>query len=246
MNDNLTLSFSRRATRLFTADKRGHLIGILAVLVPFWGVGLIGGSLGTDTEFASGLVITLAYLLAIVIATAVLKSQGSGWREIGLARPKSWPKTILMALGALLAVIAATIVFQIILMNIPGLALQPSDQSDYNPLTGNLPLFLALVVAAWTSVAFGEEMLFRAFLTTSLAGALGNVKARWALALAGSSLLFGLAHYDWSLAGVIDTFIMGFVLGFIYLRSGRNLWITIIAHALANTLKFSLLYAGVV
>jgi hypothetical protein len=246
MNDNFALSISQGATRLLNSDKRGHLIGILAVFVPFAIVGLIGGALGTDTSFASALVITLAYMLAIAIATAVLKSQGSGWRDLGLARPKSWPKTIFMALGAMLAVIAAMLVFQIILMNIPGLALQPSDQSDYNPLTGNLPMFLAAVAAAWTSVAFGEEMLFRAFLTVSLAGALGDRKARWALALAGSSLLFGLAHYDWGPAGMIDTAIMGLVLGLIYLRSGRNLWITIIAHGLINTLKFSLVYAGAV
>jgi membrane protease YdiL (CAAX protease family) len=246
MNNNFALSISQGATRLLNSDKSGHLIGILAVFAPFVIVVLIGGSLGTDTSFASGLVITLAYLLAIVIGTAVLKSQGSGWQELGLARPESWPKTIVMALGAALAMIAVTIVFQIIVMNIPGLALQPSDQSDYNPLTGNLPMFLVLVAAAWTSVAFGEEMLFRAFLTVSLAGALGDLKARWALALAGSSLLFGLGHYDWGLAGIIDTAIMGFVLGLIYLRSGRNLWITIIAHGLLNTLKFSLVYAGAV
>jgi membrane protease YdiL (CAAX protease family) len=244
MNDNFALSISQGATRLLNSDKRGHLIGILAVFVPFVSVALIGGSLGADTSFASSLVITLAYLLAIVIATAVLKSQGSGWQELGLARPKSWPKTIVKGLGALLAMIAVIIVFQIILMNIPGLALQPSDQSDYNALTGNLPMFLVLVAAAWTSVAFGEEMLFRAFLTVSLAGALGDRKARWALALAGSSLLFGLAHYDWGPAGMIDTAIMGLVLGLIYLRSGRNLWVTIIAHGLLNTLKFSLVYAG--
>jgi len=246
MNDNLVLSISQRATRLFKPNRSGYFLGILAVFVPLFIVAEIGSSLGTDASFATGLVITLAYLLAIVIATAVLKQQGSGWKELGLARPKSWPKTILMALGAMLVMIALFIVIQIILMNIPGLALQPSDQSDYNPLTGNLPMFLVLVTAAWTSVAFGEEMLFRAFLTVSLAGALGDFKARWALALAGSSLLFGLAHYDWGLAGVIDTAITGFVLGLIYLRSGRNLWITIIAHALLNTLKFSLIFAGVV
>ena len=92
---------------------------------------------------------------------------------------------------------------------------------------------------------FGEEMLFRAFLIVGLAGLFGNLKAKWALALVGSSLLFGLAHYDWGPAGIIDTTIMGLVLGSIYLRSGGNLWITIIAHGLINTLKFSLIYAGV-
>jgi membrane protease YdiL (CAAX protease family) len=244
MNDNFALSISQGVARLLNSDKRGHLIGILAVFVPFVGLGLIGEALGTDTSFASGLVITLTYLLVLVIATAVLKSQGSGWQELGLARPRSWPKTLVMALGAMVAFVAATILVQIILMNIPGLALQPSDQSDYNPLAGNLPMFLILVAAAWTSVAFGEEMIFRAFLTISLAGAFGELKARWALALAGSSLAFGLAHFSWGLAGMFETFIMGFVLGFIYLRSGRNLWITIIAHGLANTIKFSLIYAG--
>jgi membrane protease YdiL (CAAX protease family) len=222
------------------------LFGILAVFVPFTTVALIGGSLGTDTSFASGLVITLAYLLGVLIATVVLKSQGSGWPELGLARPKSWRKTIAIALGALLALAAVLIGFQLIRMNIPGLAVQPSDQSDYSPMTGNLPMFLVMVVAAWTTVVFGEEMLFRAFLTVSLAGALGNVKARWALALVGSSLLFGLAHYDWGPLGMIETATAGLIFGFIYLRSGRNLWAPIIAHALANTIKFTLIYAGVV
>lgn len=245
MNDNFALSISQRATGLFNSGKRGHLIGILAVFVPTVGVALIGESLGTDTSFASGLVITLAYLLGVVIATIVLKSQGSGWRELGLARPRSWPKTIVMALGALLVLAVVFIGFQLIWTNIPGAAIQPSDQSDYNPMTGNLPLFLVMVVAAWTTVVFGEEMLFRAFLIVSLAGALGNVKARWALALAGSSLMFGLAHFSWGLAGMIETATMGLVVGFIYLRTGRNLWVPIIAHALANTIKFSLFFAGV-
>jgi membrane protease YdiL (CAAX protease family) len=246
MNDNFTLFTTQGATRLLNSDKRSYLIGILAVSIPFFTVGMIGESLGTDTSFASGLVITLAYLLAIVIATAVLKWQGSGWQELGLARPKSWPKTIAMALGTLLALFAVMIIVQTILLNMPGLALQPSDQSDYNPMTGNLPMFLAMVAAAWTTVVFGEEMLFRAFLTVSLAGALGDRKARWALALLGSSLLFGLAHTDWGPAGVIETAFIGLILGFVYLRSGRNLWITIIAHGLANTIKFTLIYAGAV
>ena len=174
MNDNFALTINQRATGLFNSGKRGRLMGILAVFVPTVGIALIGESLGTDTSFASGLVITLAYLLGVVIATAVLKSQGSGWREIGLARPKSWPKTIVMALGALLVLAVVFIGFQLIWMNIPGLAIQPSDQSDYNPMTGNLPMFLVMVVASWTTVVFGEEMLFRAFLIVSLAGALSR------------------------------------------------------------------------
>lgn len=43
------------------------MIGILAVLVPFAIVGLIGNSPGTDISFVPALVIKLAYLLAIGI-----------------------------------------------------------------------------------------------------------------------------------------------------------------------------------
>ena len=246
MSNSFVLSISQGTTRLLNADKRGHWIGILAVFVPTIIVAVIGEALGTDTSFASGLVINLAYLLGVVIATFVHKAQGSGWGEIGLARPKSWPKTIVIALGALLTVVVVSIGFQLIWTNIPGLAIQPSDQSDYNPMTGNLPLFLVMVVAAWTTVVFGEEMLFRAFLIVSLAKALANVRARWALALAGSSLMFGLAHFSWGLAGMIETATFGLLVGFIYLRTGRNLWVPIIAHALANTIKFSLFFAGAV
>ena len=246
MNDQLTLSTNQGFSRLFSLNKRGYLIGLLAVCVPFLIVAEIGGYLGTDTSFASALVINLAYLLAVLIATVVLKAQGRGWRDIGLAKPENWPKTILMALGLLLVLVAALLAFQFIWMNIPGLALPPSDQSDYNPMTGNLPLFLTMVVASFTVVAFGEEMIFRAFLINSLAGAFGNLKARWALALVGSSLLFALAHYDWGLTGVIEMFLAALIIGAAYLRSGRNLWVVIIAHGLIDTLKFSLIYAGLV
>lgn len=245
MISNVTLNVRQKGTRTFGSGKKGQALGILAVLVPFVTVGFIGESLGTDTSFTSGLVINLAYLLAIVIATVVLRSQGSGWRELGLARPASWPKTIGLAIGALLALIATTVAFQVILMNIPGLELPPSDQSDYNPMVGNLPLFLAMTLGAWTVVAFGEEMVFRGFFINSLAGVFQGFKARWAFAVAGSALLFGVAHFDWGPVGMIDMALMALVLGVIYLRTGRNLWVTIIAHSLANTIKFALIFAGV-
>ena len=246
MNEQLTLTSNQGFSRLFSSNKRGYLIGLLAVCVPFLIVAEIGAALGTDISAASAVVIYLGYLLAIVVATVVLKAQGHSWRALGLARPESWRKTIALTLGLFLVLVVALLAIKSIWINIPGLALPPSDQSDYNPLTGNLTLFLIMAVASFTVVAFGEEMLFRAFLINSLAGALGNLKARWVLALVGSSLLFALAHYDWGLTGVIEMFLAALIIGAVYLRSGRNLWVVIIAHGLIDTLKFSLIYAGLV
>ena len=241
MNDSITLSTNQNESPKFISPKNAYLKGMLAVFAPFLVVAVLGGFLGSDISFASALVINLAYLMAIVIATVVLKKQGLGWGVLGLARPVSWPKTIASAVGTFFLAVAALLAFQVLLM---ALGLGASDQSDYNPLTGNLPVFLTMVAAAWTLVAFGEEMLFRAFLINSLAGALGGLKARWVLAAAGSSLVFGLAHYDWGLAGIIETTLVGLIFGAVYLRTGRNLWVTIIAHALSNTLKFALVFAG--
>jgi hypothetical protein len=135
-------------------------------------------------------------------------------------------------------------IMQVVMQLLPGLAIAPSDRSGFDPLYGNLPLLLLYVAAAWTTIAFGEEMLFRAFLTNDLAGLFPQARARWAFALIGSSVIFGLAHFSWGFAGVIETTIMGLFFGFVYVRSGRNLWITIIAHGLANTLGFILVFAG--
>jgi membrane protease YdiL (CAAX protease family) len=168
------------------------------------------------------------------------------WKSIGLARPKSWRSTILWAIGALLVSLVTMIALQIIAQIFVGPALAPSDQSEYNVLTGNLLLLLAWLAVAWTIAAFGEEMLFRAFLTNGLARPFEWTRKTAALAILGSSIAFGLAHYSWGFMGVIETFFFGLVLGVAYLRSGRNLWVTIIAHGLANTLKFAALYMGAI
>lgn len=224
------------------------LLSILAVFAPIVIVGGIGEWFGDNTAIGSVL-INVAYVFSIIIASAVLKSWGTSWREIGLARPDSWRKTILLGIGTLVAYIVVSLAFQaimqVVMQLLPGLTIAPSDRSGFDPLYDNLPLLLLYLTAAWTTITFGEEMLFRAFLTNGLAGLFPRAKARWAFALIGSSLVFGLAHLSWGFAGVIETTIMGLFLGFVYLRSRRNLWITIIAHGLANTLGFLLIFAGV-
>jgi membrane protease YdiL (CAAX protease family) len=239
----MTLSF--RKLELFEGRGLGTLLGILAVFAPLGVVGYVGESLGTES--ATGyIVITLAYALSIAIASLILKSWGMSWKSIGLARPRSWRSTILWAIGAMLISIIVSIAIQIAVQFLAGPALAPSDQTEYNVLAGNLPLLLVYLAAAWTAVAFGEEMLFRAFLTNGLARPFEWTRKTAVLAILGSSIAFGLAHYSWGFMGVIETFFFGLVLGLAYLQSGRNLWVTIIAHGLANTLKFAALYMGAI
>lgn len=243
MTSSSSLSVGKRVNSVREMGKVGIVLDLLMVFAPFVVLGVLGEFLGDDTVLGAVL-INLAYVMSVVIATFVLRSRGSGWREIGLARPASWRKTILLAAGTLFAYIVVTIVFQAILVNVLGLTVAPSDRSSFDVLYGNLPLLIFYVVLAWTFIAFGEEMIFRAYLTNTLAQLFESAKARWALALIGSSIIFGLAHFSWGIMGVAETTLMGLVLGFVYLRSGRNLWITIIAHGIANTLGFTMVYLG--
>lgn len=243
MIDKTALSVHKRARDSHGLKRLGGLLDILVVFAPIVVLGSIGTRLGGGTPLGA-IVITLAYVLSVVMASIVLRSRGTGWREIGLARPGNWRRTILLGVATMVVALFASTAIEAIAVNMPGAAIEPSDQSRFNPIEGNVTLLLLYLLAAWTTVPFGEEMLFRAFLTDRLATLFEHTRARWALALIGSSVAFGLIHYYQGLLGIVVTGIFGLLLGMAYLKSGRNLWVTIFAHGLANTLRFTLIFAG--
>ncbi|MBK5109083.1 MAG: CPBP family intramembrane metalloprotease [Anaerolineales bacterium] len=216
---------------------------IMGAFLPILVLGIIGTVLGTDTFFG-GMIVTIGYILSILIATVFLKIRGSSWREIGLARPQSWKRTVLYGVGVLLALVVMNIALQVIALNLPGAEVAPIDQSRFNPLEGNLVIFLLFVLLSWTTIAFGEEMFYRAFLITQLQEVVPTSKLGTVFVLFASSLIFGLVHWVEGPLGVMTTFAMGLILGAVYLRSGRNLWITIIAHGLVNSIRFLFLFLG--
>jgi len=234
--NNININYSKRS--LIT------ILGILGAFTPLLVLGAIGTRLGTGTPLG-GMLITLGYVLSVSAATVVLKLEGSNWRVIGLSRPQSWMRTLLLGLGTLVGAILVINVVTAVALNLPELAAAPPDVSRFNPMENNLPLLLAYLVLAWTAIAFGEEMLFRAFLTTQLARLFQSSNTNWVLAALGSSLFFGLAHYQEGPVGILSNGALGLLLTIVYLRTGRNLWVTIIAHGLLNTLRFVLVFSGV-
>lgn len=243
MTKESVLSVGKYKNDAANMRKLRNLLEILVAFLPILILGIIGTSFGTDT-LLGGMLVTLGSVLSIGVATIVLKQQGSSWRQIGLARPHSWTRTILLGIGALVALLIMNIAIQVIAINLPGAEVPSIDQSRFNPLEGNLVMFLLFVILAWTTIAFGEEMFYRAFLITKLGDVYQKSKFGTALVLLGSSLIFGLVHWVEGPLGVANTFFMGLVLGAIYLKTGRNLWVTIIAHGLANSIRFYFLFIG--
>lgn len=224
------------------------LIDILTVLIPllviaFTGV-ILGGSASGGASLLGSLTINFAYLTAILIGGWVLRRRGSGWTEIGLGRPDSWWKTILISLGTIVVGAVVVLSVQFVALNLPGAEIVPVDETRFNPLVGNVPMLLYGVIAAWTTIAFGEEMFYRAFLITKLQEIFASSKFATALAVAGSTVLFGAAHFAEGPLGFFSNGAFGLVQALIYIRTGKNLWVTIIAHAVLNTIRFILIFYG--
>jgi membrane protease YdiL (CAAX protease family) len=67
-------------------------------------------------------------------------------------------------------------------------------------------------------------------------------RSSWVIGLVVSSVIFGLVHFHQGPGGMLGVGVVGLVYGYFYLRSGRNLWVPIIAHGLTGTIRFILLY----
>ena len=116
----------------------------------------------------------------------------------------------------------------------------------FQEIPGNLPLLLLVLPLSWVIGAFGEEFFFRGFMLTAVASILGASRAAWLAAIVIQALGFGLIHVEQGPVQAISMGIGGMVYGAAYLYARKNLWPTILAHGINNTLGFILLYSGVI
>ena len=172
-----------------------------------------------------------------------LRLRGLRWRDVGLARPRSWLVAIAVGLLAGLAMEGLELfVTQPLLIRLTG---QKPDFSDFFVLHGNAKMLLLGLALTWSLAAFGEEMVWRGYLVNRLAGLLGSTRrVAWVVSLIAVNAAFGLAHRYQGVTGIIDEALMGIILGLIYLASGRNLTAAIVAHGVADSVDAFLFFIG--
>jgi CAAX protease family protein len=164
------------------------------------------------------------------------------WRRIGLTPYRSWKITLALGVGAgVLMEGFELFVSQPLLVK--ALGKQP-DLEDFRPLIGNLKVTLIFLALAWILAAFGEEMVYRGYLMNRVADLLNRTRGAWIVSLIAVHLAFGLAHIYQGVTGAIDEGLMGLLLGLIYLRTGRNLSVPIVAHGVADSIDFILMFLG--
>lgn len=192
---------------------------------------------GNKTQ--SALLTLLSILLALVLIRLVLWLRRSSWHEFGLKKPKSWLKTILLAIGGLITIYFVVIVTMPFVIRLTG---KPVDRSPFDALRGNVPALIIGILVVWTLAAFGEELIFRGYLMNTLVHVFRQEKVGWIIACIVNSILFGIGHTYQGISGVILLGIVGLLYALFYLGSGRNLWVPILMHGLYDTSAFLVIF----
>ncbi len=168
--------------------------------------------------------------------------RGAMWQSVGFARYRNWGITVGIGVGAGVVTEAFQLLAtQPLLVRLTG---KRPDLNDFRMLTGNLKMALIGFAFSWTFAAFGEEMVWRGYLMNRVADLGNRTRRAWICSLIAVSVAFGMAHAYQGITGIVEEGVAGLLLGIIYLGTGRNLAVPIIAHGVADTIDVVLFFLG--
>jgi membrane protease YdiL (CAAX protease family) len=149
---------------------------------------------------------------------------------------------LLLWMAAILAAFAAqSFVMVRVLGYVPGVstrALLPGQaHSPLLDLHGSVPAFVALGTCTLLLVGLDEELQLRGFVLDRLGRVIGGRRSAWARAVGTSLVLCGLLHVGNGLGNAVFAAGMGVMFGAVCLRTGRNLWVVVIAHSAYDTIR---------
>lgn len=180
--------------------------------------------------------------ILFVLGWISIRLRDGGWKKVGLKRPESWRKTILWGILAGVLIIAAGQLTDFVGGRIWHQAVKGPGVIEKAKSTWKAALLgLGLV---WTFAAFGEEMSYRGYLMTRAADVGDRSKLAYFAALLASSVLFGYGHYYKGPPGILQSTVSGLILGGAYLFSGKNLWVSVLAHGCADTIAIAAVFFG--
>ena len=228
-----------KLARLLSTNKLVQLLEIAIVFSPVLLVLITFHWLQVENPI---LLITAIWIGNIVMLGLIglgIRARGESWRTIGLPfqRPSvsGVGRAILKSVVILICAVAAFIFGSIVMANVVGIP-EGADMSQYDYLRGNVPLLLLSLMGVYIVSSFGEEVVYRGFLITRLEALFGGARSGVIGAVIVSSVVFGVAHYQWGAMGVGQTTCMGAALAISFLWTKRNLWPLILAHAYMDSL----------
>jgi hypothetical protein len=193
---------------------------------------------------AASLVILFDVLLPTVVILGIvaisLLIRREGLSTLGFIKREKPLRMVLVVF--LLVVVWSLFQLGIVMPVLNRLTGTTQDLSAFADLQGNLPGLLILLALTWTLAAFGEEVVYRGFLQRRVFDLLGTSTLGVAMAIGFSSILFGVAHMEQGVVGVVLTFLDAVFFSLLKLRYSGNLWASILAHGFSNTLGLVAFY----
>ncbi|HEX3673759.1 MAG TPA: CPBP family intramembrane glutamic endopeptidase [Rhizomicrobium sp.] len=183
---------------------------------------------------AAGTLVFVPLAALLVLLWAWLSK--TPWREIGLARPKSW--TLGLVFGIALGI---GLKFAMKAAVMPLLGADPVNHT-YQYLTGDGPAALKFAIYAVFGAGVAEEVVFRGYLYERLGALYGCSLPANLLTLALGTAIFGAAHWEAGVYAMINAGIVGLVIGALYLANGRKLWTLMVAHASFDLTAAAMIY----
>ena len=179
-------------------------------------------------------------ITTLIVATLLMKRRGVTWKSIGLCRPKSIPKSVLIAGGVFISIIIMLVAFHFFQDAFELFKETPQEKMSSSTgktlSNGDYGYFFSVILFVWLQSAL-EELLERAFLIHWLEGLFQSIPLKTALAIIIQACIWGFRHsYDVSERS-ISVALIGIIMGVAYVAFGRNLWAVIIAHCAMNTLS---------
>lgn len=179
-------------------------------------------------------------LMLILISIIYLWTTKWDWSAFGIRKAKS--ARALIGTSFLWAI--GIVVFAIVAIPIIKPFFGEQDLSYFNPLRGNLSVYLQTLVQVWILAGFFEEFIFRGYLLPYWVRLFGK-ESKWTI-VAGSavcSIVFGLGHFYQGWTGVILVGLIGFILCIAFYANKKNLTYNILIHGLVDTVFLTLVYA---
>ena len=191
------------------------------------------------------------YLALIIFTILLFTAKGRAFiSSLGFRKQENWRKTIVIVVIGLVAVLSMNSVVSTIVSTVPAEEILSQDSlpfdeelleevdEPYGPID-SLGFFLFLLVNAVIVGGFVEEMLFRGILLTYLPKALGDSNLMLFAIVLVTSLIFGYQHLFQGLPSAVGAVSFSIVMGFIYLKTDRNLWIVVLIHAVNNAIAIT-------
>lgn len=180
--------------------------------------------------------------ILFVLGLVSIRLRDGSWKAMGMRWPVAWRRTVLFALAAAaLRILLGQFVIDPITAHFWPPAIAPSGSEN---IAGNWKVALEWLALVWTFAAFGEEISYRGYLITRAADVGQRSKAAYWIAVVLVAVLFGYGHYYKGPSGIVDSGMAGLILGAVFLLSGRNLWVCILAHGFIDTFGVAAAFLG--